>query len=749
MKRKSILMFLILLFSFISFMPYGFADYVYVEDSYQVNESKDDAVYYVGFNYYDDDSFLLITSNLYDVKTGIVFNNISIYDNATFVEAYLSLYSNDSYTDDQDYWVTIYGIDEDNISSFSNFEDFNNKSYTSQNSNWNLKDLEGLDTWVNSTNLASLFNEVKSRSGWSSGNNLGLYILSVKSSDAYRMCLSYDGNSSYAPKLYLKYRYYVADGVGEELEFVEEYRDYDIYVNVTEAGFDYGNYTLYDITGDMGGGAPVIEIGNLASEVIGYGKSRYWAVGWDSGGDVWIWNSTDKQNWYGSQITTGGYGIILSLGHQGLLSTFDENGDIHIMYKSEDSNQNAYYTYYHKVETFANGSINDLGLQVVSYGTLSSSNVPRHLMVDVQGYPIANIKRGQSPYNHIVGSSTKDGTWVQDYYVDTGSSSVRNQLCPLNTGDGKDFLHFRNNGHYIEAKYFDESIETLGTGSIIDNTLDWYDFGMNKYANSYVYLGVPRIWSSFRGDNETIIALQGYDEVNGDTRVNAYRTVDGGDTWSKKLIYEYDDFSSSDYIGCVVRYNSYGDIFVFYEHDDANEGNKTWYYSALSEGKIDTGFNNTWDKENIEICDFNGLQEGQVEGSALWSIARGGQSIYVIDRGFMVGRADRIMSSVDIFIDSEEGEDHYFIYDDKGDLVMSCFTELEEAEDYIDDLLYEKQFSGSTIMWILGLIGLIMMPTSFVVFVIYMQKGDYSNAFILLMSLFLIGMALFINWMWG
>ena len=424
-------------------------------------------------------------------------------------------------------------------------------------------------------------------------------------------------------------------------------------VEASDLNWEYGDYTLYDITGDMGGGAPANVIGSLDSETIGYAKGRYWAIGWDSEGDIWIWNSTDKQNWFGTEIegegnkelnlpSTGSYN-----GHTNLMSAFDSNGDIHIIYISEKGDTGApWYPWYIKIETKVDGSIVDLGTMQMKVGIY----YPFSLIIDGQDYPICVLL--QSTTYHIIGSSTKDGTWTQDYDISVPYETriPRSGLVPLNTDNGKDFLFIRGASEYVYSRYFDESSETLGAPILIDGSFDWYDYGLGGHTGKSCFIGTPRIWSSFRGNNESIISIVGYDEVNDDVRVNAYRTMNGGASWTKKTIFEDNDYSATDYWGTAIRYNSLGDIFVFYEHNDSNEGNKTWYYSALDVDLINTNYTDLWTKENIEIFNFTGLQENVWEGSTCWSIARGGLSTYIIDNGFMVGKQSRIMSNIDIEI---------------------------------------------------------------------------------------------------
>lgn len=357
---------------------------------------------------------------------------------------------------------------------------------------------------------------------------------------------------------------------------------------------------------------------NQYSTNIMYIKNRYWVFGVETtSGHIWLYNSTDKQNWYGKEISTRIiYNTAGDHSYRCLHSVVDSNGDIHIGFLAQETPT---HTYYHKIETLANGKINDLG-----ENQLGVEGALNDLVVDGQDYPVRTYYDG-SGYPRIQGSSTKDGTWTTDYDVRMTIDTQRGfgTLCPMSGNNGKDMIVIYTHhgapdfeGYVIyHARYFHEVTETFSPEFDVDN-------GIRAISDK------PQIMKANTLDvmfelNTTFISIMCRDYPGTDRKLYVYKTENGGQTWIKKQIYNPPD-ADTDYAGHILRLNQNKDLIMFYRHNDKYAGNTTFLYSKLlyiHQNK----FQIAWNVEGQEIFNSADIYEGVYEGHTYWSITPSGK----------------------------------------------------------------------------------------------------------------------------
>lgn len=132
---------------------------------------------------------------------GMKFRDLQIPIGATVTDAYIKFKakgSNSGYTN-----VRIYGDDSDDASSIgSSDDDLSDRTPTSNSVAWNNVPSWFKYSYYNTPNISSVMNEIVSRNGWVSGNDVVLMI----DGTGYRKAYSHDGSSYGAPLLVVEYR---------------------------------------------------------------------------------------------------------------------------------------------------------------------------------------------------------------------------------------------------------------------------------------------------------------------------------------------------------------------------------------------------------------------------------------------------------------------------------------------------------------------------------------------------------------
>jgi hypothetical protein len=134
-------------------------------------------------------------------RVGLRFTNVAIPAGATIVKAYIEFEAQES--SDEPTSLIFHGEDVDDAGQFTHEHgDISGRSMTSASVNWPAVPAWAAGEKFWSPNLASILQEIVSRSGWAKGNDLAILITGAGDRDAW----SYDGKPGAAPLLYVEYQ---------------------------------------------------------------------------------------------------------------------------------------------------------------------------------------------------------------------------------------------------------------------------------------------------------------------------------------------------------------------------------------------------------------------------------------------------------------------------------------------------------------------------------------------------------------
>ena len=137
-----------------------------------------------------------------DQLVGIRFRNITVPQGATIGSATLTFNVNEVTVGTTD--VTLYGEAIDDAPAFTaTASDISNRTRTSANVSWSPPDWTVISQNEVSPDVSSIVQEIVSRSGWSSGNN----IVFIIGGTGTRTAFSWDGDANAAPILTLSYAF--------------------------------------------------------------------------------------------------------------------------------------------------------------------------------------------------------------------------------------------------------------------------------------------------------------------------------------------------------------------------------------------------------------------------------------------------------------------------------------------------------------------------------------------------------------
>ena len=148
-------------------------------------------------------------STIYKIGGGMRFQAVTIPQGATIVTAHLQLRA---YNDKSGTIVRsrIRGEAADDTTTFSTVSDYDNRVRTGVSVDW-----DGIPAWTkdadyNSPSIVSVIQEIVNRGSWASGNAIVIFWddhegRSDPNSDCDRIAYSYNGSTTYAPKLHIEY----------------------------------------------------------------------------------------------------------------------------------------------------------------------------------------------------------------------------------------------------------------------------------------------------------------------------------------------------------------------------------------------------------------------------------------------------------------------------------------------------------------------------------------------------------------
>lgn len=380
----------------------------------------------------------------------------------------------------------------------------------------------------------------------------------------------------------------------------------------------FGDIDYHVYTAENAGKTHEVYGANQYATNFVYAKNRYWYLGVETGtADIRLYNSTDKINWYGKTLTTQSlYTTSGDHSYRCLQLAIDSNEDLHYVFLEHPTAD----IYYEKIILSTDGGIIQLGITKIEDGGCLNS-----FKVDGEDYPVLLYNNGAG-YLKIMGSSTKDGTWTSDYKVEIqGSNWGYGGLVPFKnqeSGSERDWIIIYNlagdSYKTIRTAYFRDSSESMvgGYGNL-DNLR--HHIGIRVLANGL---------DVYSQDGHAYLVMISEKVGYNEHKIYAYRNILGASdsphlNWEKKLIYSCPN-TANDYAGDIIRENEYGDILVFYKHNDLNDGNMTFYYSKIEYVNLATEWENVWDIENFELFDISDTYQTQKEGHTHWNVLQSG-----------------------------------------------------------------------------------------------------------------------------
>jgi len=164
--------------------------------SYYPTETDDDGFITAIGNHFRDTPYLRLRSPTTDIINGLRFRDLSIPQDAKINNATLFVRTFHTY-DAGLVLSTIYGVNENDAYAFTTSGDFT-RAYTTNHVVWNVTDVNG-NSWHN-VSVTNIVQEIISRYGWRSGNDLAFIIL-ADSGEPRREFASIDNNIIYRPRL--------------------------------------------------------------------------------------------------------------------------------------------------------------------------------------------------------------------------------------------------------------------------------------------------------------------------------------------------------------------------------------------------------------------------------------------------------------------------------------------------------------------------------------------------------------------
>lgn len=704
-----LLIFMLLIFSIINIINYAYGQtpegYEYVgtySDEYQISSSSDDAIIMVGVDFQKTSSAIPIKSNFADIIVGLRFNNVFVPKNSTHTsyifKSSISLFSDlETYVDDT-CMVTIYYIDEENPQTFQNYTDLINRPLSVINKNWDARDLHS-QKWVNTSDIYHLIN---ARVANVTGKSLGFVIYS-ESSIVQRHFSAYDWDSNYSAKLYITYKLYKLKSGYEET-----YRGWDIYSDNISYPYDWmfsqgANGERHKQTDYNSSHRNIIFSGtsdaqsSFKQRIIRVGKyilvSNYGYI-YYSIDEGKTWTNMDKINKQWSELEIYGCSDL------GLFA--DKNGIIHCGWSSVgEGHPDEYYQLYANITILVNGT-----LQFSNYTILTNfKSYDCNLFMDnTNKLWILYQRFNEAPAEHDIYLSLRyaNGTWKNPMLIVEASSDTRMSqpviIVENTTSNPNAYLvyhHYdfggtpysRVKGRYIYDNLTLGSIETISTQGGTLNSGD-HDAIINEREN-YIYVSwYQQVTTSYYG-----IGLK-------------YKDMNVSESWSSII-----------WVTATNQKHRLGDIGL-------DVVNNKIFFSWFSEwmpcflGRRFLIESKTW--EGSQFVSDTTTTSGQVQ----------------INNYF---------------------DDFYKEYYAKDNNHTSPkFPDIDELKDWIDDTMeggnpeYDAlSYMGDWILAGMGLLGIIMIPLSFIMFGLSIKSGEFIDAVYLWIILFFVGVGFLVTWLWA
>ncbi|NNC94528.1 MAG: hypothetical protein HKN92_03130 [Chitinophagales bacterium] len=170
--------------------------------SSQVNSGNDDAYEALSNNSVSINDKLKIGSHSPNYNVGSRFTGLNIPKGATVTNAYIQFYAHDGQTGTVD--LVIFAEASDSSVMFQSLNSDLTSRTRTDSVNWLINNNWVKDDPYQTTNIASIVQQVIDHSGWNSGNPITIMI-EPNSSTGKRNAIDYDKDPTYAPELFVTY----------------------------------------------------------------------------------------------------------------------------------------------------------------------------------------------------------------------------------------------------------------------------------------------------------------------------------------------------------------------------------------------------------------------------------------------------------------------------------------------------------------------------------------------------------------
>ncbi|KKK43119.1 hypothetical protein LCGC14_3168960, partial [marine sediment metagenome] len=190
--------------------------YAYTSANWTIGQSSDDVLYRLATSSFDTVSAVneagANTDAFYQYGSGMRYTGINIPKDYVVTNAYISFraFNSDSGASTA---TRFSASDEDDAATFSTSGDFDTRwtARTTARVDWDSPTLTAWTgaVWYDSPDLSTIIQELVSRAGWSSGNDIVIFWDDHEdrsthgAQDHRRLAASYDTNPAYAPKLFI------------------------------------------------------------------------------------------------------------------------------------------------------------------------------------------------------------------------------------------------------------------------------------------------------------------------------------------------------------------------------------------------------------------------------------------------------------------------------------------------------------------------------------------------------------------
>ena len=237
----------------------------------------------------------------YDYSGGMRFTGVTIPQGASINVAYISLYAVQLLGTIPTTYIN--GEAADNAVTFVDAANYDGRARTTASTTW-TPSAWVINTWYNSSSIVSVIQEIINRAGWASGNALVIFWRDNSGwggSQKWVAARSYDGSTTYAPKLHIEYTPppAVTTNAATNVEATTATLNGNVTAindtSITERGFDW----------DTDSGAPYAnswtEAGSWSTGVFSYSGGTF------NTGTTYYFRAKAKNNtlnWgYGSELT--------------------------------------------------------------------------------------------------------------------------------------------------------------------------------------------------------------------------------------------------------------------------------------------------------------------------------------------------------------------------------------------------------------------------------------------------------------